>query len=154
MLSPNLISKHVINSAICFNCAETIPIYKFIHHIDNCLSKGYNEQIPNYFCALISKLTTGQNDYEEILYLYNQEIHKQQSLSIKETNASTDNGDNSFSFEDGDNSGNNILSKINQSNGNNKYIDYTSDINKVIKSKNYLRSITQKEIQNSKVYFF
>ena len=154
MLSPNLVSKNVINSAICFNCVEAIPIYKFIHHIDNCLSKAYNEQIPNYFCALISKLTTGQNDYEEILYLYNQEIHKQYSLSRKATNTSIDNGDNSFSFDDGDNSNNNILSKFNQNKENTQLLDFTSDNNKVIKSKNFLRILSQKEMQNSQLYFF
>ena len=150
MFSPNLSSKNLINSAICFNCAETIPIYKFIYHISNCLSKGCNEQIPIYFCSLISKLTLGQDDYEEILYLYNQEIQKQ--YSFKTTATGSDNGDNnSLSLDD--NYSCNILSKVNQSKENNKYLDYTSNINKVTKSKNFLCFIAQEEMQNSKLYF-
>ena len=111
-----------------------------------------SEKPPQTFNILLSKLSSGE-DCNEILTEYNKEVMKKISMG-RQSCISTDTEDNySLSINESDNNILEQLIKIQEESKVKDYLDFTSNIKRVTKVKNVLRSLANNEMSNKKCYF-
>ena len=142
----------ISNYIYCFNCCGYFQTETFLTHIKECLNTENAEKPPQSFNILLSKLSLGE-DCNEILTEYNKEVMKKISMG-RQSCISTDTEDNySLSLNENDNNILEQLIKIQEESKVKNYLDFTSNIKRVTKVKNVLRSLANNEMSNKKCYF-